>query len=78
MVPGMALMGLGSSKRRRGRLLGWFALMMVFLFFALQPACSKAKQVEQVTGTPAGSYPLTVTATSGSFTLSAGFSLTVQ
>jgi hypothetical protein len=78
MAPGIAWMGLGSKKRSRARVLGWLALATVFLFFALQPACSKAKQVVQVTGTPAGSYPLQVTATSGSFTSSYGFSLTVQ
>jgi hypothetical protein len=78
MAPGIAWMGLGSKKGGRGRTLGWLAFAMVFLFFAIQPACSKAKQVIQVTGTPAGSYPLTVTATSGSFTQSVGFSLTVQ
>jgi hypothetical protein len=42
------------------------------------PACSKARQQPIVSGTPAGTYTLTVTATSGSFTQSAGFSLTVQ
>jgi hypothetical protein len=78
VAPGMALMGLGTDKGKRGRILGWLALVMVIAFFALQPACSKAKQVEQVTGTPAGTYPLTVTATSGTFTQSFGFSLTVQ
>jgi hypothetical protein len=78
VAPGMALMGLGTDKGKRGRILGWLALVMVFAFFALQPACSKAKQVEQVTGTPAGTYPLTVTATSGTFTQSIGFNLTVQ
>jgi uncharacterized repeat protein (TIGR01451 family) len=78
MAPGIAWMGLGSKKRKRGRIVGWFAFAAVFLFFALQPACSRAKEVIQVTGTPAGTYPLTVTATSGSFTQSAVFTLTVQ
>ncbi len=78
MAPGIAWMGLGSKKRSRGRALGWLAFATVFLFFALQPACGRAKQVIQVTGTPAGSYPLQVTATSGSYTQSYGFSLTVQ
>jgi hypothetical protein len=78
MVPGVALFGLGSSKRRRSRLLGLFVLWTLFALVILQPACSKTKQQIPVTGTPAGSYPLQVTATSGSFTQSAGFSLTVQ
>jgi hypothetical protein len=51
---------------------------MVFALVILLPACSKTKQVIPVSGTPAGSYPLQVTATSGLFTQSAGFSLTVQ
>ncbi|MGA2021059.1 MAG: SBBP repeat-containing protein [Candidatus Sulfotelmatobacter sp.] len=78
MVPGVALFGLGSGKRRRSRVLGLFALWMVFALVILLPACSKTKQVIPVSGTPAGSYPLQVTATSGLFTQSAGFSLTVQ
>ena len=78
MVPGMALAGLGSSKRGRSRVAGWIALVLLFAFFALQPACSKTKQQATVSGTPAGSYPLTVTATSGTYTVNIGFSLTVQ
>lgn len=78
MVPGAALFGLGSGKRRRNRLLGFFLLWTVFSLIVLLPACSKAKEQPTITGTPAGSYPLQVTATSGSFTQSQGFSLTVQ
>ncbi|MFZ0318779.1 MAG: SBBP repeat-containing protein [Candidatus Sulfotelmatobacter sp.] len=77
MVPGVALFGFSGSKRRR-RVLGLFLLWMVFALVILLPACSKTKQQIPVTGTPAGSYPLQVTATSGTFTQSAGFSLTVQ
>jgi hypothetical protein len=78
MAPGMALLGLGGSRRRRTRLLGFLALSTLFAMIVLIPACSKTKQQPTVSGTPAGSYPLQVTATSGSFTQSAGFSLTVQ
>lgn len=78
MLPGMALAGLGSSKRGRRRVAGWIALALLFSFFALQPACSKTKQQATVAGTPAGTYPLTITATSGSLTIPVGFSLTVQ
>jgi uncharacterized repeat protein (TIGR01451 family) len=78
MIPGMALAGLGSNKRGGRRVAAWLGLVLLFGFFALQPACSKAKQQASVAGTPAGSYPLTITATSGSFTQSYGFSLTVQ
>jgi uncharacterized repeat protein (TIGR01451 family) len=78
MVPGVALFGLGSAKRRRGRVLGFFLLWTLFALLILQPACSTSKQQQTVTGTPAGSYEPTVTATSGSFTQTAAFSLTVQ
>jgi uncharacterized repeat protein (TIGR01451 family) len=78
MVPGVAVFGLGSAKRRRGRVLGFFLLWTLFALLILQPACSKTKQQQTVTGTPAGSYPLSVTATSGSFSQSQGFNLTVQ
>jgi len=78
MAPGMALLGIGGNKRRRNRLLAFLALSTLFALIVLQPACSKTKQQPVVSGTPAGSYPLTVTATSGSFAPSASFSLTVQ
>jgi uncharacterized repeat protein (TIGR01451 family) len=78
MIPGMALLGIGSNKRSRSRVAAGVGLAVLFAFFALQPACSKSKQQPTATGTPAGSYNLTVTGTSGSFSQSAGFSLTVQ
>jgi hypothetical protein len=79
MVPGMALLGLGAGgKRLRHR---WLALLALSLFFALvllQPACYTANNTPPaVTGTPTGTYSLTVTATSGSLTQSAPFQLTV-
>jgi hypothetical protein len=78
MAPGMALLGLGGSKRRRNRLLTFLALSVLFSLVVLQPACSHQKQQPVVSGTPAGTYPLTVTATSGSSTQNIGFTLTVQ
>jgi hypothetical protein len=78
MVPGMAVVGLGGKKRRRNRLLGLLVILALFSFIVPLPACSKAKQQPVVTGTPAGTYSLTVTATSGSYTQTVGFSLTVQ
>ena len=78
MVPGMALLGLGAgSKRRRSR---WLGLLMLSVFFALvlvQPSCSSTVTPKQTSGTPAGTYSLTVTATSGSFTQTQSFQLTV-
>jgi len=78
IVPGAAIIGLSGKKRRRRRLFGMFVLLALFAFIIPLPACSKAKQQPVVSGTPAGTYTLTVTAASGSFTQSAGFSLTVQ
>jgi uncharacterized repeat protein (TIGR01451 family) len=79
MVPGMAVLGLGGSKRRgkMRRLLGLLALLVLFAVVGLQPSCSSAKTQPTVSGTPSGTYSLTITATSGSFTQSAPFSLTV-
>jgi hypothetical protein len=78
LVPAMAFLGLGSGrKRRRTRLFGFFALMLLFAMTVLLPACGGSKTQPTVSGTPSGTYPLTVTATSGSFTKTASFSLTV-
>ncbi len=79
MVPGMALIGAGAGgKRRRRWLLGGSAVFLLFALVLLQPACSGGKTPTTVSGTPAGNYSMTLTATSGSFTQSASFNLTVQ
>jgi uncharacterized repeat protein (TIGR01451 family) len=81
MVPGMALMGVGAGGKRRGkksRLLGLLALSLLFAMVLLQPSCSSTKTQPTVSGTPSGTYSLTVTATSGSYTKSVPFSLTVE
>jgi hypothetical protein len=74
----MALIGLGAgNKRRRSR---WLGLLMLSVFFALvlvQPSCSSTTTPKQTSGTPAGTYSLTVTATSGSYTQTQSFQLTV-
>jgi hypothetical protein len=78
-VPGMTLIGLGvrGKKRRRSWILGIIALATFFVLAMMQPACSKGVTQPTVSGTPSGTYPLTVTATSGSLTKTAPFSLTV-
>ena len=78
-VPGMAFLGLAGAgkKRRRNILFGLIALMAFFAMTLLQPACSTPKTLPTVSGTPSGSYPLTITATSGSLTKTASFGLTV-
>jgi uncharacterized repeat protein (TIGR01451 family) len=78
LVPGMSLLGIGiGSKRLRRRWLGLLTLSLFFALALLQLACSTAKTPAQVSGTPTGTYSMTVTATSGSVTKSAGFQLTV-
>ena len=77
-IPGMALLGLGArGKRRRGWLMGVVALTAFCALVLVQPACHSAKTQPTVSGTPSGTYPLTVTATSGSLTQTADFSVTV-
>src|ERR1700676_222693 len=79
MVPGMALLGLGTAgKRFRGRWLGLLMLSTLFALILFLPACHSGNTIPPaVTGTPTGTYSLTVTATSGSLTQSAPFQLTV-
>jgi uncharacterized repeat protein (TIGR01451 family) len=83
MVPGMALLGLGAGSRRRGpgsgksSLLGLLMFSVFFALVLLQPSCSSYNTPVPVSGTPSGIYPLTVTVTSGSFSRSVPFQLTV-
>ncbi len=83
MIPGMAVLGWGGKRGRwhkRGmfsRLLGVIALCTLFGLVLLQPSCSSTKTPATVGGTPTGTYSLTVTATSGSFSQTQGFSVTV-
>jgi uncharacterized repeat protein (TIGR01451 family) len=78
-APGMALLGLGagSKKRRRAGLLGLLALAAFFTLMLMQPACSRGVTQPTVSGTPSGTYSLTVTASSGSYTQTTNFSLVV-
>jgi hypothetical protein len=76
MLPGIALAGAG--KRRRSRWLVGIALFTVLGLILALPACSKAKQQPVVSGTPAGTYPISVTATSGTYTQTYVITLTVD
>ena len=80
-LPGLTLLGVGagSSRRRRRRcMLGIFLFCGLFGLLLLQPACSGSNTQLPVSGTPAGSYKVTVTAASGSDTKSSVISLNVQ
>jgi uncharacterized repeat protein (TIGR01451 family) len=78
LVPGMAMLvvrvGGGTGKKS---LLGLLMLSVFFALVLLQPSCSTGKTPVPVSGTPSGIYPLTVTVSSGSFSKSVPFQLTV-
>ena len=78
-VSGLALLGVGlggkTSRRRRvlmGLLLGVFALIL-FL-----PGCGSSATMTTTTGTPAGTYAVTINAVSGSATRTTVVTLVVQ
>jgi uncharacterized repeat protein (TIGR01451 family) len=81
MIPGLALVGVGmdGGKRRRAvrilSLCSMFVTMFVLLLFL--PACSSKSTPAPVSGTPAGTYTIPVTAASGSDSKSASVTLTV-
>jgi uncharacterized repeat protein (TIGR01451 family) len=78
LVPGFALLGMGATgNRRRRRLLGFLMLCALFVQLLLLPACSGQTTQPPVSGTPAGTYQITVTATSGSDSKSYPIQLTV-
>ncbi len=72
----LMLTGLSLAARRRAA----GALAMALLAVALWSACGGGDGVTPLpqTGTPAGTYPITVTATSGSLSRSTALSLTVR
>ena len=79
-VSGLALLGVGlggkTSRQRRllmGLLLGGLFALILFL-----PACGGTTAVTTTTGTPAGTYAVTVNAVSGSATRSTVVTLVVQ
>jgi uncharacterized repeat protein (TIGR01451 family) len=77
-VSGLALLGVGIGGSRKRRLLMGLLLAGFFSLILFQPACGSAQQVSTTTGTPAGTYVVTVTATSGSATRNAVVTLVVQ
>jgi uncharacterized repeat protein (TIGR01451 family) len=80
VIPGMALLGLGVGgvgNDRRRRIAGAAVMCVLFGLIALQPACGGTKTPAPVSGTPAGTYTLTVTATSGTLSHNTTLTLTV-
>jgi hypothetical protein len=77
-TPGFALLAIGvSGNRRRRRILGFLMLCALFAPLLLLPACSTATTQIPTGGTQAGTYNITVTATSGTDVKSQGIQLTV-
>jgi uncharacterized repeat protein (TIGR01451 family) len=75
-VPGLALLGVGGGRRRR-RILGILLFCALFALLLLQPACSSTPTQPPVSGTPPGTYNITVNATSGTDTKSQTITLFV-
>ena len=68
-IPGFFLVGVGGDRRRR-RIAGILTLCALITMLVIVPACSHSTQQTPVSGTPAGSYTITVTAASGTDTKS--------
>ena len=77
IVPILAWLALGSGDRRRRRIAGMLLLCAVFVSLMMLPACSHTTTQPPVSGTPAGSYTVTISATAGSDTKSTSVQLIV-
>jgi hypothetical protein len=73
---GVGLVGVGSSRKRR-LLLGVFVPLLLGIAL-LQIGCSSSSTTSTTTGTPAGSYTVTVNATSGQATRTTTVQFTVE
>ncbi len=78
-VPGFALIGigLGRDRRRRWRVTGLFLLLLVIGQLLPLPGCATVQTQPPPTGTPPGTYSITVTASSGTDSKSVPIQLTV-
>ena len=79
-MAGFAFVGFGLRKRVRGkgRLVGGLLFLALMTLLLLQPACGGSSSSTTTTGTPAGTYTIVITATSGTFSQTTPISLTVQ
>ena len=76
-IPCIALLGLGSGSRRR-RIAGLMLMCTVLALLVVLPACSHSTVQPPVSGTPAGTYTINVTATSGTDTKTQSIQLNVN
>jgi len=79
-VAGLAFLGLGVGGRfsRRRRVLGGMLFVGSMTLLLLLPACGGHSSSSTTTGTPAGTYTINVSATSGSFSQTTPITLVVQ
>jgi hypothetical protein len=76
-LSGLALIGSGVSRKRRWLLAMTFAVLLSGV--VLQSACSSSRSnTSSTTGTPAGTYAITINATSGNATRSTVVQLVVK
>ncbi len=75
-ILGVGLLGAGVSRRRRALLGVFFAVVLGVVL--LQAGCSSSSTTRTTNGTPAGTYTVTVNATSGSATRTTAVQFTVQ
>jgi hypothetical protein len=77
-VSGLALLGVGLRRKRQRRLLMGLILGGFFALILFLQGCSSSRTTSTTTGTPAGTYTVTVNAVSGSATRSTVVTLLVQ
>jgi trimeric autotransporter adhesin len=70
--------GLGGTFSRKRRVVGGLLVLLLMTLIALQPACSHSSSSKINAGTPAGTYAITVSATSGTFSQTQLVQLVVQ
>jgi Beta-propeller repeat len=75
-ISGLVLVGSGNSRRRRWLIA--IALVAVLGGVTLQSGCSNTNSTSTTVGTPAGTYTITVNATSGSATRTTAVTLIVK
>ncbi len=76
-VVGLAFLGAGFSRKKNRKTLG-LMLSIVFAFAMFLPGCGSTSSTTTTTGTPAGTYAITVSATSGTAVRTSTVTLVVQ
>jgi len=79
-VAGLAFLGfgIGTCVKRKEKILGGLLLLTLMTLVLLQPACGGHSSSTTTTGTPAGTYTVTVSATSGTFSQTTPITLKVD